>query len=164
MAPAQMELTHLSGERVMHMKILPPTGLLIALLLMAGLHLAIPVTTIIPPLARLLGLIPLGVGIALNLSAERAFHQARTTIKPFENPSRLVTRGAFSFSRNPMYLGLALILTGVAVLLGSLAPFLILPLFAVWIDRTFIPYEEQALRQEFGLEWLAYKQNTRRWL
>jgi protein-S-isoprenylcysteine O-methyltransferase Ste14 len=118
----------------------------------------------VPPLWNLLGLIPLALGMALNLSAERLFRQERTTVNPFENPSRLVTGGAFRLSRNPMYLGLALILTGVACLLGTLCPFLVLPFFAAWIDRSFISFEEQALKQEFGLEWLAYKQSTRRWL
>jgi protein-S-isoprenylcysteine O-methyltransferase Ste14 len=148
----------------MNKKILPPTWLLVAILLMIGLHFVIPVTAIVPPLWNLLGLIPLILGIAIDFQADRAFHQAHTTVQPFGMPSTLVTWGAFRFSRNPMYLGFVLILAGVAVLLGSLNPFLVIPVFYVWIERGYIAFEEQALADRFGPAWSKYKGNTRRWL
>lgn len=148
----------------MHEKILPPTWLLIAILLMIALHFVSPVASIIPSLWNLLGLIPLALGIAIDYSADRAFHLARTTIKPFEEPDILITSGVYQLSRNPMYLGFALILTGVAILLGSLTPFLIVPLFSAGVDRWYIAFEEQMLAEKFGAAWLEYKTNTRRWL
>ena len=63
-----------------------------------------------------------------------------------------------------MYLGMILILTGIAVLLRSLSPFLIVPLFAILIDRTYVRVEEQMLAEKFGTIWDAYKAKTRRWL
>ena len=63
-----------------------------------------------------------------------------------------------------MYLGMALILTGIALLLRSLSPFLIIILFAILIDRTYIKVEERMLAEKFGTRWEAYKAKTRRWL
>ena len=148
----------------MNKKILPPTWLLISILLMIGLHFVIPVATILPPFWGLLGLIPLALGIAIDYKAHHAFQQAHTPVQPFGKPTTLVTWGAFLFSRNPMYLGFVLILTGVAVLLGSLAPFLVIIAFYVWIERGYIAFEERALAEAFGPAWLAYKGSTRRWL
>ena len=148
----------------MHRKILPPTWLLIAMLLMVALHFVMPIASIIPPLWNLLGLIPLALGVALNLSADRVFHRARTTVKPFDMPATLVNWGVFRISRNPMYLGFVLILIGLAFLLGTLTPFLVVFLFFAWIDRVYIVFEERALAEKFGAAWSTYKGNTRRWL
>jgi len=145
-------------------KIMPMTYLLIAILVMIALHLTFPAMTIIPLLWNLLGLIPLALGVLINLVADGAFHKANTTVKPFEESSVLVTHGAFRISRNPMYLGFVLILIGIAVLLRSLTPYVVIPAFAIWIQKTFIPVEERMLTEKFGAEWQAYTQRTRRWL
>lgn len=63
-----------------------------------------------------------------------------------------------------MYLGFVLILLGLAILLGSLTPFIVVPLFAVLMDRAFIVVEEGMLAEKFGPVWLDYKQRTRRWV
>lgn len=65
---------------------------------------------------------PLIFGVALNISADRMFKQHKTTVKPFEESTSLVTDGVFRFSRNPMYLGMVLILSGVVLLAGSTTP------------------------------------------
>lgn len=65
---------------------------------------------------------PLIFGVALNISADRMFEQHKTTVKPFEESTALVTDGVFRFSRNPMYLGMVLILSGVVLLAGSTTP------------------------------------------
>ena len=145
-------------------KIMPPTWLLVSIVVMLTFHFLFPVTLMIPRLWNLLGLIPMFLGVAINLSADKAFHQVKTTVKPFEESSALVTNGAFRISRNPMYLGMVLILTGIALLLSSFSPFLIIPLFAILIDRTYIRAEERMLTEKFGTIWEAYKAKTRRWL
>jgi len=100
----------------------------------------------------------------MNLIADKAFHQVQTTIKPFEESSTLVMDGVFQISRNPMYLGFVFILTGIAILLRSLSPYLMIPAFAFLIDRTYIKAEEGMLAEKFGATWEAYKAKTRRWL
>jgi protein-S-isoprenylcysteine O-methyltransferase Ste14 len=85
-------------------------------------------------------------------------------VKPFEQPSALVTNGVFRLSRNPMYVGFVLILGGVAILLGTVSPYVVVAAFAVVMDRRFIRAEEQALHGRFGAEWASYRSRVRRWI
>jgi protein-S-isoprenylcysteine O-methyltransferase Ste14 len=63
-----------------------------------------------------------------------------------------------------MYLGFVLALIGLAILLGSLAPFFVIPVFALVIDRVFIQVEEIMLEAKFGQVWVEYKAKVRRWI
>ena len=145
-------------------KIMPTTILLVTLLLTIALHFIWPINKFIPLPWNLLGVIPLASGIWINLVADRAFHQAQTTVKPFIESNTLITDGSFRISRNPMYLGFVSILLGVAVLLGSLTPFLMIPIFALLIQRVYIRVEEQMLEAKFGEQWENYQKRVRRWL
>ena len=145
-------------------KILPPTWLLITLIAMLVLRFLAPVWVILPAMWNLLGSLFVLPGLAIELAADQAFHRARTTVRPFEESSTLVTSGLFRISRNPMYLGFVLVLIGVAVLLGALTPCLLVLAFAVLIDRMYIPVEERMLAARFGSEYLEYKGRTGRWL
>ena len=107
---------------------------------------------------------PLACGIALNLFADGVSHQAETTVKPFETPGVLVTTGVFRISRNPMYLGYVLILIGVGLLLRSLTPFVVIPVFGLLMARVFIREEEQMLQETFGAAWQSYAGQARRWI
>ena len=145
-------------------KTMPPTWMLIAMIAMLILNFLFPVAWIIPPLWNLLGLIFIASGVMMNLIADQAFHQSGTTVKPFQESSTLVTNGLFRISRNPMYLGFVLILIGIAVLLRSLSPYLIVFAFVLLIDRTYIRVEERMLAEKFGTSWEQYKSKTGRWL
>ncbi len=114
--------------------------------------------------ATLLGLVLIGVGLALNIAGSSAFRAAGTPIAPSALPTRLVTTGVFSFSRNPMYLGMVLILVGLVLLLARPAAGLVPVLFGVLVTRTFIAPEEARLAQTFGPEWQEYRTHVRRWL
>ena len=138
--------------------------LLAAILIVLCCHFLVPVLHIVPGFWRLLGLLPLGLGIAISYAAENQFHQAGTTVDPFKESSRLVTDGLYRFSRNPMYLGMALVLVGVAILLGSLAPFAVIACFVGWVHRQFIRVEEEMMRTQFGQDWLEYRAEVRRWI
>lgn len=131
---------------------------------MIVLHFIAPIRQVIPGAFRLLGLVPLAGGLAVVLWAAGTFERAGTAIKPFEESSVLVRRGPFLVSRNPMYLSVVCGLIGVAVLAGSVSPFLVVPAFAIFIDRRFIRAEEAILERRFGPEYLAYKARVRRWL
>jgi protein-S-isoprenylcysteine O-methyltransferase Ste14 len=145
-------------------KILPPTYFLIAIILMVILHLAVPVYQLLTLPWRLLGLIPMVVGIAMPLLADRAFKKHNTTVKPFEASTALVTTGVFAISRNPMYLGLSLILLGIALLLGSAAPLAVVVLFPVLLDRRFVAAEQRMLQATFGERYQQYRQQVRKWI
>lgn len=145
-------------------KIMPTTLLLTSILIMLALHFLLPVTRIIPPLWNLLGLLPLGVGIYINLWTDRAFQQAKTTVKPFEAPSTLIVHGMFQITRNPMYLGFVIILLGVALLLRTLSPWIVIPIYALLLDNIYIRQEEQMMAEKFGQLWDGYKKYVRRWI
>jgi protein-S-isoprenylcysteine O-methyltransferase Ste14 len=145
-------------------KTLPPTYLWAAIIIMLVLHFLLPLAKIIAWPWNLLGILPLAGGIALNLIADNAFRKAKTTVKPFEESTALVTGGVFRISRHPMYLGFVLALIGIGILLGSLAPWVVVPVFAVLMDRMFIQVEERMLQARFGEDWLQYKATVRRWI
>ena len=144
--------------------ILPPTYLLIAVLLMVGLFLIFPGIVIVPSPWNFIGLIPLVFGVWINLAADKSFHKLRTTVKPFEEPAIMITNGAFTISRNPMYLGFTSILTGIALLLRTLTPFIVVILFAIFMDQKYIKVEEQNMAKKFGQAWNDYKKKVKRWI
>ena len=145
-------------------KPLPPSYFLGAILLAVILHFLLPVRQVLTFPWRLLGLAPLVIGLVLNLLADQAFKKHDTTVKPFEESSTLVTDGVFKITRNPMYLGMTLILFGVAMLLGSAAPFAVVLLLAALLDRVFIAPEEQKLEDTFGEQFRQYRRRARRWI
>ena len=145
-------------------KILPPVYLFVSLALILLLHFLVPLTVIIAYPWSLFGCIPLVIGIVLNLAADKAFKIFNTTVKPFQDSTALITTGVFRISRHPMYLGMILILLGLAILMGSLTPFSVVILFAVCMDRIFIRVEERMLEENFGKAWRQYRAKVRRWI
>ncbi len=143
---------------------LPPGYLFVALAGMVFLNLFMPVLVLAPYPWNAIGLIPLAMGIILNLVAGRVLMKPGNTIRALEPPQRLVTGSIYRFSRNPMYLGMVLMLTGAAILLGTLTPFIIIPIFMIAMDRVFVCREEDLLEARFGDEWKDYRRNVRRWL
>jgi protein-S-isoprenylcysteine O-methyltransferase Ste14 len=149
---------------MMGKKLMPTTYLMIAMLLSIGLHFLVPLSYVVPSPWNLIGLVPMAFGIWINLSADHAFKMAHTTVKPFEESSALLQDDAYRYSRNPMYLGFESILLGIALLLGSLSPYLVVILFPFAIERSFIHAEESMLEAKFGEEWRQYKSRVRKWL
>jgi protein-S-isoprenylcysteine O-methyltransferase Ste14 len=148
----------------MRKKIMPTTYLLVAILLCLGFHFLTPILYIVPSPWNLIGLIPIFWGVWINLSADRAFKKAETTVKPFEESKVLIQDGVFRLSRNPMYLGFAAILLGISVLLRSLSPYLVVVGFVILIELMFIRSEEQMLEEKFGDEWMRYRSRVRKWV
>ncbi|KPK65934.1 MAG: hypothetical protein AMS21_03480 [Gemmatimonas sp. SG8_38_2] len=128
------------------------------------MHVLVPVDRYWSYPLTLTGLVPLALGVLLNVTAGRQFKTNKTTVKPFERSAVLVTALPFSISRNPMYLGLSLLLLGVALLLGTVAPLLPVVAFPFVIDRIFVRSEERMADEAFGREWKAYRSRVRRWI
>ncbi|HEV2125670.1 MAG TPA: isoprenylcysteine carboxylmethyltransferase family protein, partial [Chloroflexota bacterium] len=117
----------------------------------------------LPIAARVVGIAPLGAGATLGVWALGWFRRRETTFEPFGTPAALVESGPYQFTRNPMYLGLVLMLAGVA-LIARRAPLLLAPLgFMATMNVTQIPREEALLEREFGESFRAYRQRVRRW-
>ena len=145
-------------------KPLPPTYFIASLLLLVALHFIWPVKHLIPSPFRYLGVTLIVIGLWLNLWADSLFKKRQTTVKPFERATTLMVEGPFRFTRNPMYLGMSLILAGLAVVLGSLTTFAVPVAFFVAMEVAFIRHEQKALEEAFGQEFLDYRQRVRRWL
>ena len=143
---------------------LPPSCFLGGLVAAVALHFALPLAPVLAFPWRWVGVMPVAVGLALNLLADGAFKRVQTTVQPFEESSQLVTGGVFRVSRNPMYLGMVLVVAGVALLLGTAGPWLAAAGLAVALDRAFIGPEERMLAATFGQEWESYRRRVRRWI
>ena len=114
--------------------------------------------------ARGLGWALLGAGALLLGWFERAMRQANTPTNPYKPVSRIVTGGPFRYSRNPGYLSMAMIYTGIAARANALWAILLLPVALLVIQRGVIEREERYLEGKFGEEYLSYKAQVRRWI
>ena len=130
---------------------------------MTGLHLVFPIAQVIPA-SYPGGVLLILFGIALVLWAVRLFGKAGTAIKPFEESTQMIVSGPYRWSRNPIYLGLVFILSGIGLALGTLSPFLVIPAFVWTIQKRFIAHEEAMLEKSFGAAYAEYKKRIRRWL
>jgi protein-S-isoprenylcysteine O-methyltransferase Ste14 len=144
----------------------PPIVMLLAGAAMWALDRWLPLARLIAPPWNRVGALPAAAGLVTVVAAFVGFGKARTTINPMDpsKASRLVTGGIFRYTRNPMYLGLLLLLVGWALWLRSLSPWLLPPLFAVYMTIVQIAAEEAALDRLFGEEYFAYRRSVARWL
>lgn len=106
------------------------------------------------------------IGMSLGVMGVTQFRKAQTTPNPqaLEKVSSLVTSGIYRYSRNPMYLGLVLILLGWAFYLSHFLAFVLLPIFILYMTRFQIQPEEQMMARKFGKTYQAYLNKVRRWI
>lgn len=116
------------------------------------------------PAAALLGAAVLAAGLLLVLSGVAAVHAAGTTIVPHHPVSALLTGGPYAHTRNPMYTGLAIAVTGGALLAGTWWPLVLLPISIAAVRVLFIGPEERYLAGAFGDRYAHYRSTVRRWL
>ena len=107
------------------------------------------------------------VGFCIIALGMLEFHKAKTTVHPLklDKSSSVVNSGIYRFTRNPMYLGLVILLIAFCVKLGDIFGLIfILPLFIGFMTKFQIKPEEEAMAKLFGEDFLAYKRKVRRWL
>jgi len=106
------------------------------------------------------------LGLTIDLGSLVGFLISKTTINPMkpENTQTLVTTGMHRFSRNPMYLGLLLTLTGWSFYIGTVSAILLIPLFVLVLTKMQIEPEEMILEELFGQPYIKYKVKVRRWI
>jgi protein-S-isoprenylcysteine O-methyltransferase Ste14 len=144
---------------------IPPVWLALALLITWWIGQLQPAAMAIGgPVTSLLGGLLVGGGIVLILLAASEFRRRKTTIIPHLEADTLVTTGIFKRSRNPIYLGDALILAGLALRWEAPITLLLVPLFIGTITQRFVVPEENRLRVKFRADFARYCQNTRRWV
>jgi protein-S-isoprenylcysteine O-methyltransferase Ste14 len=115
------------------------------------------------PAGRVAGAVMIGLGLGVILLAAGQFLRHRTTVLPRETPSSMIDSGIYRWTRNPIYLGDALILAG-AALRWDAGGLILVPLFMVVIQNRFIRGEEAGLRARFGPDFEAWAARTRRWI
>jgi protein-S-isoprenylcysteine O-methyltransferase Ste14 len=152
--------------RHLELKIPPLIVLAIAALLMWAIARATPRWTLPYPGRLLAAGALLVLGIAIMSMGVLAFRKASTTVDPRspENTSQIVRSGIYRFTRNPMYLGMLIVLIAWMAWLSNVGAGVVPVLFALYITRWQIVPEERALAQKFGAEYEAYRNCVRRWL
>lgn len=113
---------------------------------------------------RNLGWVAIFFGLAILLTANGLFRKAETDVRPWKRSSALVTEGVYRWTRNPMYLGMALTYAGVALVLHSLVALLLLVPLIIVLEREVIEAEEAYMEARFGDAYRDYKANVRRWI
>jgi protein-S-isoprenylcysteine O-methyltransferase Ste14 len=106
------------------------------------------------------------IGVLILFLAGGLFRKHQTTVNPLkpETASHLVTTGVFSLSRNPMYLGMLLILVALSIRFNPMGGILICAVFVGFITKFQIIPEETAMQKLFSEKFNAYCKNTRRWI
>ena len=115
---------------------------------------------------KILGSVLIISGLIVIASAIILFKKNKTTVTPLD-PSRstkLITRGIYKYSRNPMYLGLLLIIISTTIFYLNIFSITTPIIFYFWINKFQIKREEIFLTEKFGKEYLLYKTKTRRWI
>ena len=112
------------------------------------------------------GILLLLLGFVILISAVRLFRKDKTTVNPLspEQATKLVTDGIFKYSRNPMYLGMALVLGSIAVFFNLIGGIILIALFCAYITKFQIFPEEKAMRDLFPDDFDKYTKATRRWI
>ena len=144
--------------------IIPPIWFVLGLVAVYLLDRFLPLASFSGRAALGFGVILILLGLVSAISAAGLFRKADTGIVPFSEARTLVTTGAFRFSRNPMYLGMVLVLLGTACAIGTVSGLLVTPIFMLIIELRFIRPEERMLREVFGAEFEDYCRRVRRWL
>lgn len=145
-------------------KSIPPVYFFLSLLLMFALSYFMPVSHLIYIPLRVLGALLILLGLAITVWGAYCFSKVDTPVRIFEKTTTLVTVGPYQYSRNPMYLGLVIILTGTWIALGTFSPLFVIPVFFYIVQEGFIKYEEKILEDSFTAEYPDYREKVRRWL
>ncbi|MEL7087062.1 MAG: isoprenylcysteine carboxylmethyltransferase family protein [Planctomycetota bacterium] len=113
---------------------------------------------------KMLGWLPIAAGCLLCLAGAERFFRRGNTLLPRARGQQLVTGGVFRFSRHPMYLGMAMIVVGLALIAGSATVWLVPLAFVIVTDRQLIRREEAVLTEQFGEAYDDYRRRVHRWV
>jgi len=142
----------------------PPLVMLIALLAALGLQQLWPLSVPGRPFAMAIGAVLSLLGVGIGISGRLALKRAGTNVNPYKASSAIVRDGSYRFSRNPLYLGMCLLLVGLTLLAGTWWGIpLLVPAFLV-LHYGVVLREEAYLERKFGPAYLDYKNSVRRWI
>lgn len=142
----------------------PPRIALTCLVAAAGLHVVSPKGTVLFLPYHLLGMLQIIGGFTVMMWAWVLFKQKKTAVCPTAEAAVLMQDGPYRYTRNPMYLGMVLMLCGTAFLLGSIIAFCAPVAFFITMNEIFIPFEETNMKRLFENSYIGYIKSVRRWL
>ena len=156
----------MSFKTALETKIPPPVYGLLTALIIWWIASILPSLELLPGWFKQAGILLIVIGISLDLTALSQFFKQKTTPNPLSpnKANTIVVSGLYRYSRNPMYLGLLISLTGWALYLGNLAGLACLPIFVLLLNQMQIKPEERALKEKFGESYRNYLRDVRRWL
>ena len=148
------------------LKVPPVAQVIITAAAMYGVSKMVPALTFSLDGSTALAVALGAMGLSLGIMGVTQFRIAQTTPNPqaLEKVSSLVTSGVYQYSRNPMYVGLVLILLGWAFYLSHFLAFVLLPIFILYMTRFQIQPEERMMAQKFGKIYQDYLNKVRRWI
>lgn len=158
--PKRKEQDHPGTSLMVH----PPIVALLCIAISYLLGRLIPLPFTAPAILRYIGVALTVVGVLLGIGAFLEFQKARTTVDPHGSATQLVISGIYRFTRNPMYLGLLLIVIGLPLYFGLFWGILLAPVFIFVMDHLVIQHEEIYLEKKFGKTYTDYTSRVRRWV
>lgn len=152
--------------RFLELLIPPPAVLAIFVVAVWFASLYAPLVHIPFPGQRIVAVTAMALGVCVALLGVVEFKRARTTINPMapNATTAIVSTGIYKVSRNPMYLGLALVALGIAIWSAALIGYLLVGVFCAYLTRFQIIPEERVLLERFGTEFDQYRRTVRRWI
>lgn len=155
-----------AAQMSLELKVAPPAIAVAAALIIWGISRLAPQVAMPSGIRLAVSLAIVLVGVSFSVAGVLSFRRARTTLNPTKpgDASSLVSTGIYRVTRNPMYLGLELLLVAWALFLASAWALLGVVCFVLYMNRLQIVPEERALTRLFGSEYESYKTSVRRWL
>ena len=143
-----------------------PPPILVLVLVISNFFSSKKIDLIHLPNQDLISIIILLIGVLILTNPIFKFIKSKTTIDPikFKKVNKLITSGIYKYSRNPMYLGLLMIVISTSIFYLNIFSITTPFLFYLWINRFQIKREEIFLTEKFGREYMSYKTKTRRWI
>ena len=142
-----------------------PPRIAMSLLALAALsQLVLPTIWATLPSFLIAGIAVSALGFGIMIRAWWLFQQHETAICPTAETTSIIVGDIYKLTRNPMYLGMIMILIGIALLVGSWPYYFVAVLYALILDHVFCRYEERKLLDQFGAEYADYAARVRRWI
>jgi protein-S-isoprenylcysteine O-methyltransferase Ste14 len=152
-----------TSNALINTKIHPPLLAAALLLVTLILHFVLPEDRVVG-WHHVIGLLLTAGGVGLSSFAAAIFQARETTKNPYGEPATFVVQAPYTWTRNPMYLGLTTALLGLAIFFSSIVMLLAPLVFFLVIDRMVIPREEETMERLFGQQYVDYKNRVRRWI
>ena len=157
-------MTHLNSIQTTMITFRPPRIAMALLLVATVIHLAIPGSWLQLKSQAIAGLATGILGVALMIRAWWLFRRYQTAICPTAETTSFITSDVYALSRNPMYLGMVLMLLGVALFSGGWPHYVVTVAFGLILNYVFCRFEEQDLLDQYGAQYSEYTTRVRRWL